>query len=96
MSISDDIIMAMEETMAEQNKSNIVRVIVQLMIVVAGLAPLLPMIISGDWGWWQGWAYAVGEHSVVYRQPCACRASPPGPDPGARPLHGGEGYQALG
>jgi protein-S-isoprenylcysteine O-methyltransferase Ste14 len=30
---------------------------VQLVIVVL-IAPLLPMIISGDWGWWQGWAYA--------------------------------------
>jgi len=44
--------------MAEQNKPNIARVVIQLVIVVI-VAPLLPMIISGDWGWWQGWAYAL-------------------------------------
>ena len=44
--------------MSEQNKPNIVRVFIQLVIVLI-VAPLLPMIISGDWGWWQGWAYAL-------------------------------------
>jgi protein-S-isoprenylcysteine O-methyltransferase Ste14 len=44
--------------MAEQNKPVIWRAIVQMVIVVF-IAPLLPMIISGDWGWWEGWAYAV-------------------------------------
>lgn len=40
-----------------QQKTNIPRVVVQLIIVVV-LAPLLPLIISGEWNWWQGWAYA--------------------------------------
>jgi protein-S-isoprenylcysteine O-methyltransferase Ste14 len=48
----------MEGTMSEQNKPNVARVVIQLVIVVV-VAPLLPMIISGDWGWWQGWVYAV-------------------------------------
>ncbi len=43
--------------MAEQTKPNIVRVVIQLVIVVL-VAPLLPMIVSGDWDWWQGWVYA--------------------------------------
>lgn len=40
-----------------QQKPNIARVVVQLLIVVV-FFPLLPLIISGDWDWWQGWAYA--------------------------------------
>ena len=44
--------------MAEQKKPNIVRAIVQMVIVVF-VAPFIPMIISGKWDWWQGWAYAL-------------------------------------
>lgn len=44
--------------MAEQNKPVSWRVIVQMVIVVL-IAPFIPMIISGDWGWWEGWAYAI-------------------------------------
>jgi len=47
----------MEEIMAEQNKPVIWRAIVQMVIFVL-IAPFLPMIISGDWGWWEAWAYA--------------------------------------
>ena len=43
--------------MAEQNKTNILRVIVMTVVVVV-VAPFLPMIISGQWDWWQAWAYA--------------------------------------
>jgi protein-S-isoprenylcysteine O-methyltransferase Ste14 len=46
----------MEAEMTEQPKINLVRVLVQLLIVLV-LFPLLPMLISGDWGWWQGWVY---------------------------------------
>lgn len=42
--------------MTEQPKVNLVRVLVQLLVVLI-LFPLFPMIISGDWGWWQGWVY---------------------------------------
>ncbi|MDP1716423.1 MAG: isoprenylcysteine carboxylmethyltransferase family protein [Anaerolineales bacterium] len=44
--------------MAAQNKPVIWRAIVQMVIVVF-IGPLIPMIISGDWGWWEGWAYAI-------------------------------------
>jgi protein-S-isoprenylcysteine O-methyltransferase Ste14 len=44
--------------MAEENKSNIVRAIMQMVIVVV-VAPFIPMIISGKWDWWQAWAYAL-------------------------------------
>ena len=44
--------------MAEPNKPVIWRVIVQMVIVVV-LAPFIPLIISGQWDWWQAWAYAI-------------------------------------
>lgn len=44
--------------MAAQNKSVALRVVIQLIIVVL-VAPLLPMIISRQWDWWEAWAYAV-------------------------------------
>ena len=44
--------------MSEQNKPVIWRAIVQMVIVVV-IAPFIPMIISGQWDWWQAWAYAV-------------------------------------
>jgi len=34
------------------------RAIVQMVLVVIA-APFIPMIISGQWGWWQAWAYAI-------------------------------------
>ncbi len=43
--------------MSKQTELKLTRLVVQLVIVVL-VAPLLPMIISGDWGWWQGWVYA--------------------------------------
>lgn len=33
------------------------RLIVQLLIVIV-VVPLLPMLISGRWNWWEAWAYA--------------------------------------
>ena len=44
--------------MAEQNKPNLARAILQMVLVVV-VAPFLPMIISGKWDWWQAWAYAL-------------------------------------
>lgn len=44
--------------MAEKDKPPIFRAIIQMLFVVV-IAPFLPMILSGDWSWWQGWAYAV-------------------------------------
>jgi len=48
----------MEEIMTETKKTFTLRVIVQMTLVVF-VAPLIPMIISGQWTWWQAWAYAV-------------------------------------
>jgi protein-S-isoprenylcysteine O-methyltransferase Ste14 len=50
--------MVKEEIMTQQNKPFIWRVIVQMVIVVV-LAPFIPLIISGQWDWWQAWVYAV-------------------------------------
>ena len=44
--------------MAEQTKSVTFRTILQLIIVVL-IAPFMSMILSGDWDWWQAWAYAI-------------------------------------
>jgi protein-S-isoprenylcysteine O-methyltransferase Ste14 len=50
--------MVKEETMPDTKKTFTLRVIVQMTLVVF-VAPLLPMIISGQWDWWQAWAYAI-------------------------------------
>jgi protein-S-isoprenylcysteine O-methyltransferase Ste14 len=50
--------MVKEEIMAQQNKPVIWRAIVQMVIVVL-IAPFIPLFISGQWDWWQAWAYAV-------------------------------------
>lgn len=45
--------------MAETQKIFTLRAIIQMVLVVF-VAPFLPMIISGEWKWWQAWAYALG------------------------------------
>jgi protein-S-isoprenylcysteine O-methyltransferase Ste14 len=50
--------MVKEEIMSDVKRALTVRVIVQMTLVVF-IAPLLPMIISGQWAWWQAWAYAI-------------------------------------
>lgn len=44
--------------MTEPRKDLTLRVIIQLIIVVL-VAPFIPLIISGQWSWWQAWAYAL-------------------------------------
>jgi len=44
--------------MTTQVKLMTPRTIVQLVLVLV-IMPLLPMIISGAWGWWEAWAYAI-------------------------------------
>jgi len=44
--------------MATQKKLMTPQTIVQLVLVLV-VMPLLPMIISGAWGWWEAWAYAI-------------------------------------
>jgi protein-S-isoprenylcysteine O-methyltransferase Ste14 len=48
----------MEDIMTEPRKDLTLRIIIQLIIVVL-VAPFIPMIISGQWSWWQAWAYAL-------------------------------------
>jgi protein-S-isoprenylcysteine O-methyltransferase Ste14 len=44
--------------MTAQTKQMNFKVIVQLLIVLV-LVPFMPMIVSGAWGWWQAWMYAI-------------------------------------
>jgi protein-S-isoprenylcysteine O-methyltransferase Ste14 len=50
--------MVKEEIMSDIKRALTVRVIVQMTLVVF-VAPLIPLIISGQWNWWQAWAYAI-------------------------------------
>jgi len=43
--------------MEPEKKTSIVRIAVMLLMVMV-LFPLLPMIISGRWDWWQAWVMA--------------------------------------
>jgi protein-S-isoprenylcysteine O-methyltransferase Ste14 len=47
-----------EEMMSAQTKVLTPRILLRMFVVVC-LFPLLPMIISGDWAWWEAWAYAL-------------------------------------
>jgi protein-S-isoprenylcysteine O-methyltransferase Ste14 len=49
--------MVKEALMAETQKFLTLRSIV-MMILVVGVAPFIPMLISGQWKWWEAWAYA--------------------------------------
>ncbi len=43
--------------MKNQKSSNIIRIVFMLLLVL-GVIPLLPMLISGKWDWWQAWLMA--------------------------------------
>lgn len=44
--------------MSAQLKITSPRVIVQMLFFVVFI-PFLPLLISGDWGWWEAWVYAL-------------------------------------
>ena len=44
--------------MTTQAKLITPKILVRLFIVIV-IVPLPPMIISGEWGWWEAWAYAI-------------------------------------
>jgi protein-S-isoprenylcysteine O-methyltransferase Ste14 len=44
--------------MSETKKIFTLRAIVQMVLVIF-IAPLIPMLISGQWSWWEAWAYAI-------------------------------------
>jgi len=50
--------MAKEEIMSAQTKVMTPRTLVRTTIIVA-VFPLIPMIISGCWDWWEAWVYAL-------------------------------------
>jgi protein-S-isoprenylcysteine O-methyltransferase Ste14 len=48
----------MEENMSAQTKLLTGRTVMRLIVVLV-VFPLIPMILSGDWTWWEAWAYAI-------------------------------------
>ena len=44
--------------MSKQTKAFPWRAVIQMVLIVI-VAPLLPMLISGRWAWWQAWVYAL-------------------------------------
>jgi len=47
------------------------------MLLFIIVVPFLPLLISGDWGWWEGWAYAaIGILGFVLSRALAARRHP--------------------
>jgi hypothetical protein len=68
--------MRQEEMMSTQTKALTPRVLVSLFVVVF-VFPLLPMIISGDWSWWEAWIYAlISSLGFVVSRALAARRHP--------------------
>jgi protein-S-isoprenylcysteine O-methyltransferase Ste14 len=44
--------------MTKMNKVLSVRVIIQMLVYIV-LVPFLPLLLSGRWGWWEAWTYAL-------------------------------------
>ncbi len=44
--------------MSNQQRTITLRLILQMLLVIV-VAPLLPLLIAGRWGWWEAWAYAI-------------------------------------
>lgn len=62
--------------MESKNKKSVVRIVVMLLLVLV-IFPLLPMIISGRWDWWQAWVmFAVFVLSFIVSRAIAARKTP--------------------
>jgi len=62
--------------MESQKKVASVRVIIQAFFFVLVL-PFLPLLISGQWNWWEGWAYGLlGFFSFAISRVLAARKNP--------------------
>jgi len=62
--------------MEPEKKTSIVRIAVMLLLVMV-LFPLLPMIISGRWNWWQAWVmFALFVLSFIVSRAIAARKTP--------------------
>ncbi len=44
--------------MNNQQRTIKLRLILQMLLVIV-VAPFLPLLIAGRWGWWEAWAYAI-------------------------------------
>ena len=62
--------------MSQTNRTFTLRSII-LMIIVVFVFPFLPMIISGEWNWWEAWAYAIiGVLGFILSRALAARRHP--------------------
>ena len=62
--------------METKNKKSVVRIAVMLLLVMV-FFPLLPMIISGRWDWWQAWVmFALFVLSFIVSRAIAARKTP--------------------
>jgi protein-S-isoprenylcysteine O-methyltransferase Ste14 len=62
--------------MEKQKEVNILRTVILLLLVLV-VIPLLPILISGRWGWWQAWVMAaVFLLSFVISRALAARRTP--------------------
>jgi protein-S-isoprenylcysteine O-methyltransferase Ste14 len=62
--------------MTEQKTFFTLRAIL-LMVLVVLVAPFLPILISGEWGWWEAWVYAtLYILSFVFSRALAARKNP--------------------
>ena len=62
--------------MSEKEKILTPRVVLAVFIFIVGV-PILPLVISGDWGWWEAWAYfAVNVAGFVISRYLAGRKHP--------------------
>lgn len=68
--------MVVEGIMTENKRTFTFKIVFQLVIVVV-ILPLLPMIISGVWDWWEAWVYAaVSALGFVLSRGLAARRHP--------------------
>ena len=62
--------------MSQTNRTFTLRSII-LMVIVVFVFPFLPMIISGEWNWWEAWAYAIiGVLGFILSRALASRRHP--------------------
>lgn len=62
--------------MSAQARTFTPRVIVQMLLFVV-VVPFLPLLVSGDWAWWEAWVYAlVGIGGFAVSRAIAARQNP--------------------
>lgn len=62
--------------MTSMNKVLSARVIIQMLVFIV-LVPFLPLLLSGRWGWWEAWVYAlIGVLGFIVSRVLAARRHP--------------------